>query len=172
MLVGIVRSSAVWLKVMPGTRLELVTRGFSVKKSTGAFVLGSAFGWNSSFLLIIDITLIDVFLITNMAEPTLQQIFGANATQDATTITISKADLFGLTASASNTGESILVSINLTARNYLTEANYVSNIDQSIYIEDGLSSFTTREDTAYRQDQITFNLAKIDTSNAINPDDY
>ena len=107
-----------------------------------------------------------------MAEPTLQQIFGANATQDATAITISKADLIGLTADANNTGESVLVSINLTARDYLTEANYDSNIDQSIYLEDGLSSFTTREDTAYRQDQITINLTKIDTSSAINPDDY
>lgn len=107
-----------------------------------------------------------------MAEPTLQQLFGTNAIQDATTITITKADLIGLTAAANNTAESIYVSLNLTAKNYLTEANFDSNIDQSIYIEDGLSSFITRNDTAYRSDQMTINLTKVDTSSTINPDDY
>lgn len=107
-----------------------------------------------------------------MAEPTLQEIFGSNATQDETTITIDKADLAGLTPSASNTGESIYVAISLTAKSYLTETNFEANIDQSIYIEDGLSSFTTRNETAYRTDQLTINLSRLDTTNAINPDNY
>ncbi len=48
-----------------------------------------------------------------MAEPTLQQVFGANVTQDANTITISKADLasVGLTASANNRGEQLFTAI-------------------------------------------------------------
>lgn len=107
-----------------------------------------------------------------MAEPTLQEIFGANATQNETTVTISKADLTGLTPSATNSAESLYVAISLTAKNYLTEANFENNIDQSIYIEDGLSSFTTRNESAYRTDQLTLNLSRIDTSNVINPNEY
>ena len=42
-----------------------------------------------------------------MPEPTLTQVFGANATQSAANITIAKSDLatVGLTASANNTAE-------------------------------------------------------------------
>lgn len=46
-----------------------------------------------------------------MAEPTLTQVFGSGATQDATTITISKSDLteIGLTPDANNSAESLLI---------------------------------------------------------------
>ncbi|MFN6515698.1 MAG: hypothetical protein RMY29_014550 [Nostoc sp. CreGUA01] len=109
-----------------------------------------------------------------MAEPTLQQIFGANATQDATTITITKADLPGLTASANNKGESLLAAINLKAQQYLTQANFDANIDQSIIVDKGFSSFVFRgiNNDQYRTDQITVSLAKLDTNNTIDPDDY
>ncbi|MBC1242280.1 hypothetical protein GNE10_35350, partial [Nostoc sp. 2RC] len=58
-----------------------------------------------------------------MAEPTLTQVFGANATQDATTITITKADLtgVGLTAASENTAESLFTAIVLKAQTALTE---------------------------------------------------
>jgi hypothetical protein len=48
-----------------------------------------------------------------MAEPTLIGVFGANVTQSATELIISKADLatVGLTASATNTPESLLAAI-------------------------------------------------------------
>lgn len=109
-----------------------------------------------------------------MAEPTLQQIFGTNATQDETQIIIQKADLIGLTPSANNTAESNYIAINLTAKSYLTEANFESNLDQSIYLEDGLPNFLNRGENSdrYRTDQLTINLAKIDTDTGINPDDY
>jgi hypothetical protein len=45
----------------------------------------------------------------------LSQLFGGGATQTSATLTISKADLIGLTASSSNTAESLLVAILLTA---------------------------------------------------------
>ncbi|WP_041565276.1 hypothetical protein [Nostoc punctiforme] len=45
----------------------------------------------------------------------LQQIFGENATQDIDTLIIKKSDLIGLTASPSNTAESLLVAILLRA---------------------------------------------------------
>ena len=118
--------------------------------------------------------MVDVFINTNMAEPTLEQVFGTNTTQDATTVTFNKADLIGLTASANNSAESILVSLNLTAKEYLTEANFESNLDQSIYYEEGLPSFLNRGENSlqYRTDQLTMNLAKVDADSGINPDNY
>ncbi|MBW4556407.1 MAG: hypothetical protein KME59_10785 [Trichormus sp. ATA11-4-KO1] len=110
-----------------------------------------------------------------MAEPTLQQVFGANATQDINSITISKTDLaaVGLTANATNTAESLLIAINLLAKTYLTQANFDANIDQSIIVENGFSSFTTRgvNNDSYRTDQLTVTLAKLDSS-TLDPDDY
>ena len=111
-----------------------------------------------------------------MAEPTLQQVFGANATQTATALTIAKADLTGLTASATNTAESLFVAILLKAKAYLTQANYETNIDQSITIttpDFAAQSLVTRQDNQqYRQFTETVNLHKLDNSNQIDPDDY
>lgn len=111
-----------------------------------------------------------------MAEPAFTNVLGTNATQDATTITISKVDLeaVGLTPADLNTGESILTAIILLARKQLTQENYNNNIDQSIYLEDGFSSFTTRgnDNDSYRVDQITVNFSKLDASSIIDPDNY
>jgi hypothetical protein len=109
-----------------------------------------------------------------MSKPTLQSVFGANAVQDATTITILKADLPTLTASANNTAESLVVALSLKWQAGLTETNFNSNIDQSIYVGTGYPNFAFRgtNNTQYRVDQLTFNLAKIDTANTIDADDY
>ena len=110
-----------------------------------------------------------------MAEPTLQQVFGANAVQDATTLTISKADLTGLTASASNRAEALFVAILLKAKSYLTETNYDSNTDQSITIvtpDYNAQSLVTRGTQQYRQYTENINLFKIDNTGAIDPDDF
>lgn len=109
-----------------------------------------------------------------MAEPTLVQVFGPGATQNATTLTIAKADLatMGLTASATNTPESLLVAIILLGKSYLTDANLDANIEQNISIEDGFASLVTRNSQSYRQQTITVNLQKIDTQSSIDPDDY
>lgn len=111
-----------------------------------------------------------------MAEPTLAQIFGTGATQDANTLTIQKSALVavGLTAGATNRAEALLTAILLLARNTLTENAFNNDIDFSIYMQNGFSSFTTRgtNNDAYRVDQITVNLAKPDTSATIDPDDY
>ena len=50
-----------------------------------------------------------------MISNTLQQLFGANATQDGQTLTIHKTDLPRLTPKANNTAESLLVAILLQA---------------------------------------------------------
>ena len=64
-----------------------------------------------------------------MAEPTLQAVFGANATQTATTISINKADIaeFGLIPDANNTAESLLMSLIMHASKTLNEAQRISD---------------------------------------------
>ncbi|MCC5626184.1 hypothetical protein, partial [Nostoc sp. CHAB 5715] len=76
-----------------------------------------------------------------MAEPTLAQVFGANATQTATTITITKADLPRLTPSSTNTAESLLTAILLKAQDGLPQSTFDTNLDQSIYIALGFPGF-------------------------------
>jgi hypothetical protein len=111
-----------------------------------------------------------------MTEPTLIQIFGTDATQDANTVTIQKSALatVGLTASANNKAESILAAILLLARINLNQSNFDTDIDYSIVIESGFSSFIARgtNNTPYRVDQLTVNLAKPDSSSILDPNDY
>ena len=109
-----------------------------------------------------------------MAEPTLQELLGANATQNATTITITKADLPTLTPSANNTPESLLTAILLKSKETLTKTTFDTNTDQSLYIDTGYPSFTTRgtNGDSYRVDQFVVNLAKRDTAAIIDADDY
>jgi hypothetical protein len=72
-----------------------------------------------------------------MAEPALTSVFGAGATQDATTLTISKSDLatVGLTAASINTAESLLAAIITLAANTLTATNQTLNADQHCSIQ-------------------------------------
>lgn len=107
-----------------------------------------------------------------MSEPTLIEVFGAGATQTATALTISKADLTGLTASATNSAESLLAGIILKAGTALTTTARDSNPDQSIAIEQGFDQVAYRGTTAYYQSARTLTLQKINTSAAIDPDDY
>lgn len=110
-----------------------------------------------------------------MAEPTLQEVFGAGATQTATTITILKADL-DMTASASNRAEQLFAGIAKKASTYLTQTNFDLNPDQSINISSGFDSVIYRTiagvSTTYLQQQLTMNFAKVQASAGITPDDY
>ena len=112
-----------------------------------------------------------------MAEPTLTQIFGAGATQTATTLSIAKADLaaVGLTTNATNTAESLFVALLLMAKNNLTPAAQETNPDQSITVAQADFNFQTlveRNNQTYRQSTYSVNLQKLDTGNTIDPDDY
>lgn len=109
-----------------------------------------------------------------MAEPTLESVFGTSAVQDLSIITIAKSDLPGLTADANNTAESLLVAILLKVQIGLSQANFDSNLDQSIYVDNGFPNFAFRgpDNDQYRVDQLTVNFAKPDIGSAINPDDY
>ncbi|MGM3305096.1 hypothetical protein ACSQ6I_03775 [Anabaena sp. WFMT] len=105
-------------------------------------------------------------------EPTLQQIFGASATQDATTVTILKSEIGVLGASA--TGEAILTGAVLKAQAYLTQTNYDANIDQSVVVDNGFPGFVNRGEPAvqYRTDQLTITLSKVDDAVTLDPNDY
>ena len=109
-----------------------------------------------------------------MAEPTLASVFGNNASQTATQLIISKADLatVGLTASATNTPESLLAAIIALAQPSLGEVSYDANLDQSIVITSGSDSLITRGDVTYRQSSKTIEFYKPDSSGKFDPDDY
>ena len=111
-----------------------------------------------------------------MAEPTLIEVFGAGATQSATAITIQKADLAGLTASETNTAESLLSAIVKKAAVNLTPTNFGTNADQSISITPGFDSITYRlingTQSAFLQSAATISFAKSQTSAGITPDSY
>jgi hypothetical protein len=111
-----------------------------------------------------------------MAEPTLTAVFGTNATQDATTLTISKTDLVsvGLTASANNTAESLLIAIILKFKSVLTDTARDANINQSVAVVDGYSpAITTRNSTIYLRNTISVEVDKLlSGADVIDPDDF
>lgn len=110
-----------------------------------------------------------------MAEPTIQDIFGAGATQSATTITILKSDL-PMTSAATNRGEQVLAAICKKASTTLTSTNFNTNGDQSINIAAGFDSLVYRTVNSTQQTllqtQLTFNFAKVQASSGVTPDDY
>lgn len=107
-----------------------------------------------------------------MTQPTLAAVFGANATQTATDLIIKKADLPGLTPSATNTAESLFAGILLRAEVDLTTTAREADPDRNIAIEPGFDSIAYRGTTAYYQSQRQITLQKPNTSAAIDPDDY
>ncbi len=110
-----------------------------------------------------------------MAEPTFTEVFGTGATQDATTITILKADL-PMTAAAVNRGEQCFAAIVKKASANLTSANFATNQNQSITIASGFDSLTYRTigstQETLLQSQLTLNFAKAQASSGVTPDDY
>ena len=69
-----------------------------------------------------------------MAELTLQEIFGADAIQDSTTVTLFKSDFPDMTALTSNAGESILVALLNKLVIVLTATARNANPDQSVVV--------------------------------------
>ncbi|MBD2570441.1 hypothetical protein H6G59_21590 [Anabaena lutea FACHB-196] len=109
-----------------------------------------------------------------MPKSTLTEVFGENATQTATSVTIQKADFATLTASASNSGSSLLSALLIKNKATLTQAAFDADVDKSIYLSEGFTSFIPRgtDNTQYRVDQIVVNLAKIDEDVTLDPDNY
>jgi hypothetical protein len=110
-----------------------------------------------------------------MAEPTLQEIFGAGATQTATAITILKSDL-PMTAAAVNRGEQCFAAIVKKASTKLTTTEFATNGDQSITIAAGFDSLAyrtigTTQETLLKT-QLTLEFAKVQATSGVTPDDY
>lgn len=110
-----------------------------------------------------------------MTQPTITDIFGAGATQTATTIVILKSDL-PFTASATNNGEQLFAAVCKKAQTYLTAANYAANIDQSVTLGSGFDQIVYRtvngSSQAFLQNQLQINFVKPQTSAGVTPDDY
>jgi hypothetical protein len=110
-----------------------------------------------------------------MTQPTLQQVFGAGATQDATTITILKSQL-PMTAAAVNGGEQIFAAMFKKAETFLTPETFTTNTDQSISIVPSFDSLTYRtiggQSATFLQTARTVNFAKEQANSGISPDDY
>lgn len=117
-----------------------------------------------------------------MAEPTLIAVFGSNASQSATQLIISKADMatVGLTASDTNTAESLIVAILKLAITALTDDNRDANPNQSIGISENsaptfisrLINSTTNTYATYVRDTFSVELDKAYSGASIDPDDY
>lgn len=109
-----------------------------------------------------------------MAVPTLTEVFGAAATQTATTITISKADLPTLTASATNTAQQIFVALLLKAQGALNPTARDASTDIKATIDyGGQTIFPIANSTDLdRQDTYTVTLHKTIASVQVDADDY
>jgi hypothetical protein len=110
-----------------------------------------------------------------VTEPTLQDIFGAGATQTATTITILKSDL-PMTAAAVNGGERVFAAIVKKASTPLNQTSFGTNENQSISIQPGFDSLIYRSfnnvTSTHLQTQLTINFSKPQTTTGVTPDDY
>ena len=110
-----------------------------------------------------------------MSEPTLNDLFGAGATQNGSSITILKSDL-PMTASAVNRGEQILAAIAKKTATYLTPETFSTDIDRNIEIDPGFDSLVYRTiggvTETLLQTQLVFNFTKPQTSAGVTPDDY
>lgn len=107
-----------------------------------------------------------------MAKPTLIEVFGAGATQTATTVTFNKADLLTLTPTTNNTAESILIAIALTAQGKLTTTLRDNDPDVKVAIENGFEQTSFRGTTRYNQVALNITAQTLSPASAIDADNY
>lgn len=112
-----------------------------------------------------------------MAQETLQQVFGANANQTATTLTITKADLAstGYTPSANDPPARILLAVLINAMNNALNTTYQST-NPEVVVTIAQSSYPTiinRNNNNYVQQSLTVGMEDLySSSGTINPQDY
>lgn len=111
-----------------------------------------------------------------MAEPTLQEVFGANATQSATDIVIKKADLAstGLVAAVDNKAEQLFVGMLLRSAATLTEASRQSDqSNRNVTVYYGGQDLTGNASTGtFRRDAYSVLLYKPRALDPVSPSDY
>lgn len=110
-----------------------------------------------------------------MAEPTLTEVFGDNATQTSTTITISKADLAatGLSAASNNTAESIVIALMMKISATLTEtARATDLVTRNVTVSYAGQDVISQQGNPYRRDVWNTVAYKSTTTATVDPDDY
>lgn len=110
-----------------------------------------------------------------MAEPTLQQVFGAGATQDANTLTISKSALTakGLQANGENSAEALLVAIVMLANDALSETSRATDLEnRTVTVVYSGQDLISQGGKTFQRDAFSVLLYKETQYAAINPNDY
>jgi predicted protein tyrosine phosphatase len=107
-----------------------------------------------------------------MAEPTLIEVFGENALQDATTVTLAKADYATLTAATENTAESLFVGMMLKAATKLNTNNQAADPDIQVTIDKDSQTGITRNSQAYIRHTYIVNLDVPDLTSTVDPDSF
>ncbi len=105
---------------------------------------------------------------------TLQQTHGTNATQDATNVTLVKADFadVGLSPDANDSAQSLVVAQFMKWVAIFTEANQNLDSTQLITITRDLESLTTRGGNTYTRVSFSVNFDKLTPTIVIDPDDF
>ena len=106
-----------------------------------------------------------------MAEPILTDVFGANATQDATNLTITKADL-NITASATNTAEGLFVATFLKAAETLNATAQGADSDIQVTLDKESASPITRNSTNYIRHVYVVKFDVPDQTETVNPNNF
>ena len=110
-----------------------------------------------------------------MAEPTLTEVFGAGATQSSTQLVIDKADLvaMGLTASAANTAESLLIALVKQWQINLTEQNRLVDLPaRNVSVNYSGQDLVEQAGVNYRRSVWSILAYKNEPLETIDPDDY
>jgi hypothetical protein len=117
-----------------------------------------------------------------MAQPTLQEVFGPNAAQTATSITLTKADYAnnvtvdgvtygGLTANSGNNGEQLFTAIVISALQNLTITNRLADFDHSIEIVNQGQDIVAQNATTYRRFVLSVRFYNQEDLAPLDPDD-
>jgi hypothetical protein len=115
-----------------------------------------------------------------MAELSLTQVLGAGATQDATKITILKADLVGLTANANNRADALAVGILNLLTDAYTPAARAADKEVSLIALPQVPQIQTETEfvnnvavqTSYLNKPLIINLYSLFSANSPAPNDY
>ncbi len=104
-----------------------------------------------------------------MAEPTIQEVFGANSAQDENTLTLTKADYGDFTPSANNSGEAVFTAVFLESSTKFTEENQAADSDISITILKTGQTNITRNALPFIRHSYTVSFDVPDETSVIKP---
>lgn len=109
-----------------------------------------------------------------MAKKTLGDTFGSNSYQDANMVFIAKSGLVsqGLTATANNTGQSIIAALLKLWVTVFTTGNRTTNVDETVTVTYDGQTGRNEGNNLYRVDTYRIQLFKLTPPQDADPDDY